>query len=120
MKITRLLSLCLLCYAQSIWATTEVRLAVHDSFDLPKELISRFEKQHDAKVSVIKAGDGNELLNRLITARPSRLPMQYMVWTTAICIKPSKAVFWRKGNLLLPTHWLNCPACWRLITASLP
>lgn len=69
MKITRLLSLCLLCYAPSIWAATEVRLAVHDSFDLPKEFISRFEKQHDAKVSVIKAGDGNELLNRLIISK---------------------------------------------------
>lgn len=55
--------------AQTAWAATEVRLAVHDSFDLPKDLITRFEKDNDAKVSIIKSGDGNALLNRLIITK---------------------------------------------------
>lgn len=58
-------------YVCTTWAATEVRLAVHDSFDLPKDVISRFEREHQAKVSVIKLGDGNEMLNRLIITRSS-------------------------------------------------
>lgn len=50
-------------------AQTEVRLAVHKSFSLPKTLIADFEKQHGAKVSVIEAGSGNEMLNKLILSR---------------------------------------------------
>ena len=51
------------------WGKTEVRLAVHDSYDLPKTVIAQFEKENDAKVSVIKLGDGNEMLNRLILTK---------------------------------------------------
>ena len=43
-----------------------VRLAVHKSFSLPQSVIAQFEKANDAKVSVIKAGSGNEMLNKLI------------------------------------------------------
>lgn len=71
MKPVKLLALLLACAAAHVSAATEVRLAVHDSFDLPKPLIEAFERQHDAKVSLIKAGDGNELLNRLIITRNS-------------------------------------------------
>ena len=48
------------------WGQAEVRLAVHKTFKLPKETIARFEKANDAKVSVITAGSGNEMLNKLI------------------------------------------------------
>lgn len=71
MKPIKLLALLLACAAAHVSAATEVRLAVHDSFDLPKPLIEAFERQYDAKVSLIKAGDGNELLNRLIITRNS-------------------------------------------------
>lgn len=50
-------------------AASEVRLAVHDSFDLPKEVLAGFEQEHGAKVTVVKMGDGNEMLNRLIITR---------------------------------------------------
>lgn len=50
-------------------APVEVRLAVHDSFELPKALLVRFEQEHDAKIVQVKAGDGNELLNRLILTK---------------------------------------------------
>lgn len=50
-------------------AQTEVRLAVHGSFSLPKETLARFERENQAKVTVIKAGSGNEMLNKLILSR---------------------------------------------------
>ena len=51
------------------WGQAEVRLAVHKTFKLPKETIARFEKANDAKVSVITAGSGNEMLNKLILSK---------------------------------------------------
>lgn len=70
MKLSRfsiaLLSLALSGYG---FSATEVRLATHDSFDLPKEVLAEFERQNDAKIVIIKAGDGNELLNKLIISK---------------------------------------------------
>ena len=79
MKSNRILStMFLLCFTHSVFAATEVRLATHDSFDLPKDVIAAFERQHDAKVSIIKAGDGNELLNKLIISK--RKPIADVVY----------------------------------------
>lgn len=64
-----LLALALALGQMVAWGKTEVRLAVHDSYDLPKTVIAQFEKENDAKVSVIKLGDGNEMLNRLILTK---------------------------------------------------
>ncbi|EGV36700.1 thiamine ABC transporter substrate-binding protein [Neisseria weaveri] len=61
------LGLCLLAW--NAWAQTEVRLAVHKSFSLPKETIARFEQANDAKVVLIKAGSSNEMLNKLILSK---------------------------------------------------
>lgn len=61
-------AICLVC-VQAAWAATDVRLAVHDSYDLPKEVITQFESANDAKVIILKMGDGNEMLNRLILTR---------------------------------------------------
>lgn len=65
------LSFCVL--AAQAGAQTEVRLAVHDSFELPQEVLAGFERSHNAKVSIIKMGDGNEMLNRLIITRGTPL-----------------------------------------------
>lgn len=51
------------------WAATEVRLATHDSFELPENVLTTFERQYDAKVRVVKVGDGNELLNKLLISK---------------------------------------------------
>lgn len=51
------------------YAQTEVRLAVHKSFSLPKDAFAAFEQANDAKVSVIKVGSGNEMVNKLILSR---------------------------------------------------
>ena len=53
----------------AVQAQTEVRLAVHKSFSLPKDAFAAFERANDAKVSVIKAGSGNELVNKLVLRR---------------------------------------------------
>ncbi|MDO5640474.1 MAG: thiamine ABC transporter substrate-binding protein [Neisseria sp.] len=54
------------------FAQTEVRLAVHKSFSLPKEVLAQFEQEHNAKVAVVEAGSANEMLNKLVlsSARP--------------------------------------------------
>ena len=55
--------------AEQSQAAVEVRLAVHKSFDLPKELIAKFEQENQAKVNIIKVGGGGELVNKLILSR---------------------------------------------------
>lgn len=63
--------LCTALLACSAWASaqTEVRLAVHKSFSLPKSVLAKFEQEHKAKITVIKVGSGNEMLNKLILSR---------------------------------------------------
>ncbi|WP_373740221.1 thiamine ABC transporter substrate-binding protein [Neisseria sp.] len=59
----------LLAFAAHAAAQTEVRLAVHGSFSLPKGAFAAFEKANHAKVSVIKVGSGNEMLNKLVLSK---------------------------------------------------
>jgi thiamine transport system substrate-binding protein len=49
--------------------TPELRLVTHASFELPKELLADFEAKAGVKLSVIKAGDAGEMLNKLILTR---------------------------------------------------
>ena len=65
----KLSAVALLLASANLYAQTEVRLAVHKSFSLPQSVIAQFEKANDAKVSVIKAGSGNEMLNKLILSK---------------------------------------------------
>jgi len=54
------------------WAaaqTPELRLVTHASFELPKELLADFEANAGVKLSVVKAGDAGEMLNKLILTR---------------------------------------------------
>ena len=54
------------------WAaaqTPELRLVTHASFALPMELLADFEAKAGVKLSVIKAGDAGEMLNKLILTR---------------------------------------------------
>ena len=62
-------ALAALLLATASHAQTEVRLAVHKSFSLPKDAFVAFEKANQAKVSVIKVGSGNEMVNKLIVSR---------------------------------------------------
>ena len=69
MKKNLLLGLAAVWFSFAAAAQTEVRLAVHKSFSLPKEVLAEFERANDAKVSVIEAGSANEMLNKLILSR---------------------------------------------------
>ncbi len=54
------------------WAsaqTPELRLITHASFELPKELLADFEAKAGVKLSIVKAGDAGEMLNKLILTR---------------------------------------------------
>ncbi len=52
------------------WAQPqELRVVTHASFELPKELIAGFEAKAGVKLSLIKAGDAGEMLNKLILTR---------------------------------------------------
>lgn len=47
----------------------ELRVLTHNSFSLPKGKLAEFEKQAGVKLSIIKAGDAGEMLNKLILTR---------------------------------------------------
>jgi len=50
-------------------AADELRVMVHSSFELPKPLLAQFESKNNTKLSIIKAGDAGEMLNKLILTR---------------------------------------------------
>ena len=54
--------------AHSAEATT-LRLLTHSSFAVPKPLLAQFEKEAGVKLSIAKAGDAGEMLNKLILTR---------------------------------------------------
>lgn len=47
----------------------ELRLLTHNSFSLPKPLLAQFESDNGVKLSILKAGDAGEMLNKLILTR---------------------------------------------------
>lgn len=49
-----------------------LRVMAHSSFELPKELLARFEQDAGVKLQIVKAGDAGEMVNKLILtkARP--------------------------------------------------
>lgn len=55
--------------AQAATPTPTLRVLSHGSFDLPKELLAGFEQSAGVKLSIIKAGDAGEMLNKLILTR---------------------------------------------------
>lgn len=69
-----LTSLSLAALAPAIWAAEPLplRVLVHSSFDLPKELLTQFEKEAGVRLQLVKSGDAGEMTNKLILtkARP--------------------------------------------------
>jgi thiamine transport system substrate-binding protein len=47
----------------------ELRVLTHSSFAMPKPLLAQFEKEAGVKLSLAKAGDAGEMLNKLILTR---------------------------------------------------
>jgi len=52
-------------YAQA----PQLRVLTHSSFDLPKPLLDAFEQSAGVKLTLIKAGDAGEMVNKLILTR---------------------------------------------------
>lgn len=50
-------------------SAAELRVLSHSSFTVSEPLLVEFERQNDAKVSIIKAGSAGEMLNKLILTR---------------------------------------------------
>ncbi len=68
-----------------------LRVLVHSSFELPKPLLEQFEAQHAVKLSIIKAGDAGEMLNKLILTKAS--PIADLVYgiDNSLALKALKA-----------------------------
>ncbi len=47
----------------------ELRVLTHSSFAVSKPLLAEFEKQNGVKLSIVKAGDAGEMVNKLILTR---------------------------------------------------
>lgn len=47
-------------------APTELKVLVHSSFDASKDVIRAFEEEHNAKVTLLKGGDANQIVNRAL------------------------------------------------------
>jgi len=47
----------------------ELRVLTHSAFAVSKPLLAEFEKQNGVKLSIIKAGDAGEMVNKLILTR---------------------------------------------------
>lgn len=66
------LGLAVACPAVLRAAAPELRVLTHDSFDLPKPLLERFEREAGVALRLVKGGDAGEMVNKLILtkARP--------------------------------------------------
>jgi thiamine transport system substrate-binding protein len=56
-------------FTTTAWAQVPLRVMTHGSFDLPKELLARFEQEAGVRLQVVKGGDAGEMLNKLILTR---------------------------------------------------
>ncbi|MDA1002616.1 MAG: thiamine ABC transporter substrate-binding protein [Chloroflexi bacterium] len=52
--------------APAAGAPTELVLMTHDSFDAKEEVLAEFERAYNAKITIVKAGDANQLVNRAV------------------------------------------------------
>lgn len=92
-------------FVQTAAAQTEVRLAVHKSFGLPKNAFDAFERQHKAKVSIIEVGGGNELVNKLILSRANPIADAVYGLDNVTVIKAQQAGILSEKNIRsLNTH----------------
>ncbi|WP_034386866.1 thiamine ABC transporter substrate-binding protein [Deinococcus sp. YIM 77859] len=97
-------------------AQTTLTVITHDSFDLDKRLIARFEQANNARVRLVKGGDAGELLNRLILTR--RAPIADVVYGLDNTLLPRA----RAAGILEPYKspaLARVPAAYRLDEAGL-
>src|SRR4051794_21016766 len=56
----------LACSSAQNGTVTELKVVVHSSFDAKHEVIEAFEREHHAKVTFLKGGDANAVVNRAL------------------------------------------------------
>ena len=61
--------LALLAFGSCLTHAADLRVLTHASFALPKRLLTQFEKEAGVTLRIAKAGDGGEMLNKLILTR---------------------------------------------------
>ncbi len=83
-------------------AATELRVMVHSSFSLPKPMLAQFEAQHNIKLSIIKAGDAGEMLNKLILTRAQPVADVVFGIDNALVAKAAAAQVLEPYGLTLP------------------
>jgi thiamine transport system substrate-binding protein len=83
-------------------AATELRVMVHSSFSLPKPMLGQFEAQHNIKLSIIKAGDAGEMLNKLILTRAQPVADVVFGIDNALVAKAAAAQVLEPHALTLP------------------
>ncbi|MBT0569053.1 thiamine ABC transporter substrate-binding protein [Curvibacter sp. CHRR-16] len=105
------LSAGLLALAPSARAAEELRVLTHSSFGVPKALLAQFEKENNAKLSINKAGDAGEMLNKLILTKAS--PIADVVYGIDNALAPKALA----ADVLAAT---NTAAASRKANASLP
>ena len=116
----KLSALALLLASANLYAQTEVRLAVHKSFSLPQSVIAQFEKANDAKVSVIKAGSGNEMLNKLILSKSNPIADAVYGLDNANIGKAKAAGILAANQPKSAPVTASCPMRWPSITPMSP
>lgn len=59
-------SLALACGDDDDGGTRTLVVVTHSSFDINRDLLDRFEREHNARVEIRKGGDANEVVNRAL------------------------------------------------------
>jgi thiamine transport system substrate-binding protein len=77
-------------------APTPLRVITHSSFDMPKELLAKFEADAGVKLTLIKGGDAGEMLNKLILSKEA--PIADVVFGIDNAMLPRA----RKAGVLAP------------------
>src|SRR6056300_637519 len=91
--------------ANAAGAPTPLRVITHSSFDMPKELLAKFEADAGVKLTLIKGGDAGEMLNKLILSKEA--PIADVVFGIDNAMLPRA----RKAGVLapLPASLLELP-----------
>ncbi len=71
-RLVRRLGLAALGLAIGLAAqAADLRVVTHESFDLPADLLKRFEQAQGVKLKIVKAGDAGAMVNKLILTKGS-------------------------------------------------
>ena len=72
-------------------APTPLRVITHSSFDMPKELLAKFEADAGVKLTLIKGGDAGEMLNKLILSKEA--PIADVVFAASLPVVCHRKLF---------------------------